>query len=88
MIWEMCIGNHQYKETFSILKFTEEEITEKKNSNSSSQLENIQVTKEVISSSIKVFSYNSSADPDGIPAILLRKCSAVLTYPLIRLYET
>ena len=50
-------------------------------------LTNFAVTAEDIEKSIKELKPNSAAGPDGVPAILLLKCSSVLARPLSKLWQ-
>ncbi|XP_076038451.1 uncharacterized protein LOC143023736 [Oratosquilla oratoria] len=88
--WQMLA--HQYNSVFSIPKrqaeihdpatfFNEETINQ-------NQLTDLQATLEDTIKAIKELMINSAAGPDGIPAILLLKCSEVLAVPIHMLWQS
>ena len=50
-------------------------------------LTDIEVTVEDIERAIQELKHNAAAGPDGVPAILLRKCSQALARPIYRLWQ-
>ena len=83
------ILNKQYRETFSSPKFQPDEISDDiDNFVGPNLLTDIQLIQEDIVMSIEAMSPSSSAGPDGIPAILLKKCQGSLSFPLLKLWET
>ena len=53
-----------------------------------SHIEDIQFTYDDITDAIEELSNNSASGPDGIPAILLKKCKSSISIPLYTLYRS
>ena len=51
-------------------------------------LENVNITVEEVDKALKKLKINSSAGDDDIPAIVLKKCSSTLNYPLYLVWKS
>ena len=78
----------QYESVFSSPKYNSEEIKQRVHeSGANAKFSDLTITEEDICQSIGKISENSAPGPDGIPAILLKRCCNALKLPLRLLWE-